>query len=69
MKVRVKDLSVDMEVKSKGIEFGVRSTDDQHLGDVVLTNTGLVWCKGKTARKNGVKVSWNEFITWMESDD
>ena len=68
MKVRIKDLSVDMEVKSKGIEFGVRSTDDKHVGDLVLTNTGLTWCKGKTGRKNGLKVRWKDFIAWMEEE-
>ncbi len=67
MKVTVKNFNVDMEVKSKGIEFEVRSPDGHtHIGDVVLTKTGLVWCKGRTDPKNGIKVSWNDFITWME---
>lgn len=68
MKVRVKDLSIEMEVKSKGIEFGVRATDDKHLGDLVLTNTGLTWCKGKISRKNGIKVRRKDFIAFMEAE-
>jgi len=70
MKVKIKEFAINMDVKSKGIEFEIRSADGaSQLGDVVLTNTGLVWCKGKTDVKNGVKVSWNEFIGWMESDE
>ena len=57
---------VQMEVKNKGIEFEVRSPHGDHLGDVVLTKTGLVWCKGKTDAKNGFKVSWNKFIEFAE---
>ena len=37
-----------------------------HLGDLVVTKTHLIWCKGKTDRKNGVKVKWEEFIETMQ---
>jgi hypothetical protein len=30
--------------------------------------TGLVWCKGKTGKKNGIKISWPEFMEIMKSD-
>lgn len=68
MKVTIKSFDVAMEVKNKGIEFEVRSPDGDHLGDVVLTKSGLVWCKGRTDQKNGVRVNWSDFIQWMESD-
>lgn len=68
MKVTIKSFDVAMEVKNKGIEFEVRSPDGEHLGDVVLTKSGLVWCKGRTDPKNGVQVNWSEFIAWMESE-
>lgn len=68
MKVTIKSFDVAMEVKNKGIEFEVRSPDGDHLGDVVLTKSGLVWCKGRTDPKNGVKVNWSEFIGWMEAE-
>ncbi|MGB5949361.1 MAG: hypothetical protein WBG82_08580 [Parvibaculum sp.] len=68
MKVSIKDLSVDMEIKQNGIELDVYSPDGtKHLGDLVITKTNLIWCKGRTTRANGVKVSWNDFIDWMES--
>lgn len=65
MKVSIKDLSVDMEIKNKGIELDVYD-DGTHLGDLVVTKSGLTWCKGKTAKENGVKISWKKFIEFME---
>lgn len=67
MKVGIKDLSIRMDVKNSGIELEVYDNDGTFRGDFYLTKTGLVWCHGKKARQNGVKVSWNDFISWMES--
>ena len=67
MKVLIKKFDVQMEVKNRGIEFEVRSPDgEDHLGDVVLKKSGLVWCKGRTDPKNGIKVSWEKFIAFAE---
>lgn len=68
MKVTIKSFDVAMEGKNKGIEFEVRTPEGEHIGDVVLTKSGLVWCKGRTDVKNGVKVGWNEFVGWMEGE-
>ncbi|MCA9107543.1 MAG: hypothetical protein KDA83_19155 [Planctomycetales bacterium] len=68
MKVTIKSFDVNMEVKNKGIEFEVREPDGTHIGDVVLTKSGLVWCKGRTDPKNGIKVNWKQFIAWMEDE-
>ena len=66
MKIGIKKFNVNMDVKSTGIEFEIRSPDgSQHLGDCYLTMTGLVCCKGKTKKKNGVKISWSDFIEVM----
>ncbi len=68
MRVTIKSFDVEMEVKNSGIEFEVRTPDGgTQLGDVVLTKTGLTWCKGRTDRKNGIKISWSDFIAWAES--
>ena len=51
MKVLIKEFAVDMEVKSKGIEFEVRSPDgSKHLGDCYITKTSILWCRGKTPK-------------------
>ena len=68
MKVSIKDFAVTMEIKNKGVELDVYGNDGTHLGDLVVTMTGLTWCKGKTTTANGVKVSWQDFIKRMESD-
>jgi len=67
MKVSIKDLSVSMEVKNKGIELDVYDNQENHLGDLIVTKTALTWCKGRTRKPNGKPVSWTEFIDWMES--
>ena len=67
MKVSIKDLSVDMEIKNIGVELDVYNTDGKHLGDLIVTRTNLIWCKGKTGRDNGKKISWKKFIEWAES--
>ncbi|NNN24374.1 hypothetical protein HLG94_08115 [Pseudomonas nitroreducens] len=67
MKVGIKNLSVEMDVKTKGVEFDVYDNKENFLGDMFVTKSGLVWCKGKTKKENGVRVSWEEFIAWMES--
>jgi hypothetical protein len=67
MKVSVKDLAVTMEIKNKGIELDVYDNADNHLGDLVVTKTKLIWCKGKTTVDNGKSVTWTDFINHMES--
>ena len=66
VKVTIKSFDVSMEVKNKGIEFEVRDTNNGFLGDCVVTKTGLIWCPGKTDRKNGQKISWEKFIKLVE---
>ena len=65
MNVRIKQFEVEMEIKNKGIEIDV-SNAEKHLGDLYVTKTRLVWCKGKTKLKNGKKISWSKFIEMME---
>ena len=66
MNVSIKDFSISMEVKTKGIELEIRDTNNKHLGDLVVTKTGLTWCKGRVTAKNGKKVAWKKFIESME---
>lgn len=68
MEVRIKKFDLNMLVKSNGIEFEVRSPDgSSQVGDCYLTMTGLVWCKGKTSKANGIKLSWKDLATLLES--
>ncbi len=67
MKVSIKDLSVSMEIKNKGIEIDVYDNQDNFLGDLVVTKTRLTWCPGKTKPENGHKIDWQEFINFMQS--
>lgn len=67
MKVSIKDFAVTMEIKNKGVELDVYDNAGDHLGDLVVTKTGLTWCKGKTTPENGKKISWAAFIEYMQS--
>ncbi len=70
MQVHIKEFNVEMDVKTAGIEFEVRTPDGSiQLGDCYLTMTGLEWCKGRINKTRGVKVSWANFITIMESSE
>lgn len=70
MKVKVKQFAVDMEVKTSGIEFEVRQPDDSaQIGDCFVTKTGLTWCKGKTTKANGIKITWLELAEILESKE
>ena len=69
MQVKIKSFDVNMDVKSNGIEFEVRKADGSaQLGDCFLTMTGLVWCKGKTGKKKGVKISWPDLMEILKSE-
>jgi hypothetical protein len=68
VKVKVKQFAVDMEVKTNGIELEVREPDDSaQIGDCYVTKTGLTWCRGKTTKANGIKVTWSELSELLGS--
>lgn len=67
MQVSIKSFNVEMNVKNSGIEFEVYDNAGNFKGDCFVTKSGLIWCEGKTQKKNGVKASWDEFIVWMNS--
>lgn len=70
MNVKIKSFDVSMDVKKKGIELEIRTPNgDSQLGDCYVTMTGLVWCQGRTNKKNGIKIEWSDLINLMSSKD
>ncbi len=69
MIVKVKELNVEMDVKSKGITFGIADTKGKHLGNLILTNTGLKWLEGKKSIKNAKVIPWEEFVEYVEDSE
>lgn len=70
MKVKVKELSAEIELKSNGMELEIRTPDgSSQLGDCYVTMTGLTWCRGKTMKKNGIKLSWNDLAQILASEE
>jgi hypothetical protein len=69
MHVHIKKFDVNMDVKASGIEFEVRKrAESAQIGDCYLTMTGLIWCKGRTDKKNGINLSWEDFMAIMKSE-
>ncbi len=67
MDVRIKKLDINMAVKQKGIEFEIRTPDGaSQVGDCCLTMTNLVWCKGRTTKANGIKITWTELAEILD---
>jgi hypothetical protein len=65
LKVKITDFGLDLDVKTKGMEFEVKSADGKkRFGDLRVTKTGLTWSKGKA--QTGNKVTWESFIKWIE---
>ena len=69
MQVTIKDFSVEMPVKNNGVEFQVHDNAGVFKGDCYVTKKGLIWCAGKTTRKNGVSVTWDRFMDLMAAED
>lgn len=67
MSVKVKDLSVEMEVKNKGIELEVRDAQGNFQGDLIVTGSSVIWCEGKTSREKGIKVKMGDFLNVMRN--
>jgi hypothetical protein len=67
MKVSVKDLGVEMQVKNRGIELEVRDAQGTQVGDLVITKSRLIWCPGRTRPENGIPISWRRFIAMMSA--
>lgn len=66
MKVKIKDLSVNMELGNNGVTFDVYDNDDTFLGDLRLGRGKVEWCKGRTRAGNGTKVNWNELLAFFD---
>ena len=66
MKIKIKDLSVEMELGNKGVTFDVYDNAGKFLGDFRLGRGGVEWCKGKRRAGNGVHKSWDQLIASFE---
>jgi hypothetical protein len=70
VEVKIKKLDINMYVKQNGIELEIRKPDgSSQVGDCYVTMTGLTWCIGKTAKANGVKISWDDLATILDSSE
>ena len=65
MNVSIKDFDVEMRIKNNGIELDISDSNGNHLGDLVVTKTKLIWCTGRTQRQNGKPITWKNFIAYM----
>jgi hypothetical protein len=70
MKVAIKSLEVDMEIKNKGVELEVYEPNGlDRLGNLIITKTELIWCAGRTRREKGIKLKWPAFAGLISAGD
>lgn len=55
------------EIKNAGIAIGVYGNGSKRLGDIAVTNKGLVWSNGASKAAKDVTVKWDAFIGFMQS--
>jgi hypothetical protein len=68
MDVSIKSFEVNMDVKTNGVEFGIREPNGgDRLGDLFITKAHLIWCKGKTQRAQGIKIKWTDFVEMVNA--
>jgi len=68
MDVKIKKFVIEQTVKTGGIEFQVNDNGSQ-LGDCYITQTGLTWCRGRTSKQNGIRLSWKELQALLETSE
>ena len=69
MKVSVKELNAAIELKTKGMALEVLDNNGALQGSLIVTGTGVVWCKGKSNPDKGVKISWTKLIESFANTD
>jgi hypothetical protein len=66
MKIKIKDLNIaSMRIESKGVELDISNDKGGRLGDLVITDTEIIWCEGKTTPEHGGSINWGEFLKYM----
>ncbi len=55
------------EIKNAGIAIGIFGDGAKRLGDITVTNKGLVWSNGNAKAAKDVIVKWDAFIGFMQS--
>jgi hypothetical protein len=67
VRVFIKEFDVEMELKNNGVELDVSDPHGNHIGDLIVTKTKLIWCQGRTRGANGKQIMWDEFIAYMNA--
>lgn len=56
-----------VDVKTKAEQYQVWGTNSKFKGSLYINRAKLTWCQGKTQEANGKKITWEDFISYMES--
>jgi hypothetical protein len=55
------------EIKNAAIAIGVYGSGSKRLGDIAVTNKGLVWSNGNSKATKDITVKWDAFIGFMQA--
>ncbi len=67
MKVAIKDIGVELSLKTKPMEIEVQDKEGKTKGTLSVNKAHVMWRKARHAQKNSIKVTWEDFIKYMES--
>jgi hypothetical protein len=56
--VHIKATTIELKIKTNGLELQIDEKGGGQFGDIFVTKTGIIWCKGKTTRPKGVKIDY-----------
>jgi hypothetical protein len=57
------------EIKNAAIAFDIYGNGSRRLGDLALTNKGLVLSNGKAKSGKDITVKWDTLIAWMSAQN
>ena len=65
MQTKIASSKKASEIKNAAIAIGVFGNDAKRLGDIAVTNKGLVWSKNSSKAAKDVTVKWDAFTQNM----
>ena len=58
-------LKGEAELKTAHHRYQIWDNDGELKGSLYINKANLIWCNGKTQKKNGRSITWEIFIEYM----
>ncbi len=67
MKAAIKDIGVDLILKTRTMDIEVRDNQDKPKGTISINKAHIIWRKARHGKGNAIKVTLEDFIEYMEA--